>query len=68
MYKVLVTGGDSQVQQSLERLLSGAETYMINANNYLDSIKTSDFTPDREYGWYRKFEKNNKKRKFKKAI
>ena len=28
----------------------------------------ANFTPGREYGWYRKFEKNSKKRNFKKAI
>ena len=32
---------------------------MINYIDF-DTKKLRDFTPDREHGWYRKFEKRNK--------
>ena len=35
--------------------------------HYGIGLNESDYTPDRKYGWYRKFEKNGKNRNLKKA-
>ena len=54
--------------EMLRCLAAKAEPIIIRAGRYLDETKPTNFTPEREHGWYRKFEKNGKKRNFKKAI
>ena len=68
MNKVLIVDDSREITKALIKLLSEAEPYVISANNYIANMNNNNFTPDREHGWYRKFEKNGKKRNFKKAI
>ena len=78
MNKVLIVDDDLATRDIIVRLLEqlGDETIIARPQNiweitipesYHEPICTN-YTPDREYGWYRKFEKNSKKRNFKKAI
>ena len=61
MSRVLVVDDGTQVTRALVKLLAESAPMIIRANSYMDEIKPTNFTPDREYGWYRKFEKNGKK-------
>ena len=78
--KVLVLGGgDIGVGKAVAALLKQLDKVMVvdrpsnvfeikmdRPVSHYEPILTN-YTPDRDYGWYRKFEKNGKKRNFKKA-
>ena len=78
MDKILIVDDDVATRLLIAKMLKklGEEMVVARPSNifeitipkdYNETIETN-FTPDREYGWYRKFEKNGKKRNFKKAI
>ena len=77
----ILGGGNAGVGRAIAELLKQLEHEVVVARakdfiyelkapieNSLLEVNKTNFTPDREYGWYRKFEKNSKKRNFKKAI
>ena len=76
--KVLVLGaGGVGVSVAVAAMLKELEQVMVvdAPSNIFNITMSSGYnesigivTPNREYGWYRKFEKNSKKRNFKKAI
>ena len=69
--KVLVLGGIeiAKVISQLDNLMVIDRSinhvtdiiYTIENDRKLFETKQSDFTPDRDYGWYRCFDKSNKK-------
>jgi len=77
--RVLVLGGGNpelgkavaELLKSLEYVLivdKPSNTFEIRMpEHYHEAIETN-YTPDREYGWYRKFEKSSKKRNFKRKV
>jgi len=78
MNKILIVGDDVATKLLIAKMLKqlGEEMIVDRPSNvfeitipkgYNERIETN-YTPDREHGWYRKFEKNGKKRNFKKAI
>jgi len=78
MDKILIMDDDVATRLLISKMLKqlGEEMIVDRLSNvfeitipkgYNEAIETN-FTPDREYGWYRKFEKKGKKRNFKKAI
>ena len=77
--KILVLGGGNiDMGKAVAALLNHLEHEVIIArpsnvfeltipDSYNETISIRSFTPERDYGWYRKFEKKGKKRNFKKA-
>tara|TARA_R100000541_G_scaffold57344_1_gene67397 strand:+ start:419 stop:667 length:249 start_codon:yes stop_codon:yes gene_type:complete len=78
--KILILGGGNiGLGRSVAALIKDLEQVMIVdkpsnvfeiriPEGYGKPIDIGVVAPNREYGWYRKFEKNGKKRNFKKAI
>ena len=75
MNKILILEDDLTTRELVKKILVqlGEEFEIDRLNNafeltiprgYNEAICTN-YTPDREYGWYRKFEKNRKNRNFK---
>lgn len=77
MNKILIVDDEEATRLLVAKMLKqlGEEMVVSRPSNvfeitmprgYNETIETN-YTPDREYGWYRQFEKNGKKRNFKKA-
>ena len=75
MNKILIADDDLATRALIKKMLAylGEEFEISRPSNtfelriprgYNDAICTN-YTPDREHGWYRKFEKNSKNRNFK---
>ncbi len=64
MYGVLIVDDDTEIQERLKRMLEDSEFVITNKHNSMHEPKPTSFTPDRECGWYRQFEKRAKKRNF----
>lgn len=48
----------------LAKLVAEAEPIIIRAGRYLNETKSTNFTPDRDHGWYNKFNKTNKRNNY----
>lgn len=78
MDKILIVDDDVATKLLIAKMLKqlGEEMIFDRPSNIFEitipkgynEIIETNYTPDREYGWYRKFEKKGKKRNFKKAI
>jgi hypothetical protein len=67
MDSVLICVDDNRdLVKEVRRILSESEPFIIRGSRYFTEPNCScDFTPDREYDWYRKFEKKSKRSNFK---
>ncbi len=76
---LILGGGDVGIGKAVAALIKELDhTMIVDKPSNVFEIKIPEgygkpidigvVAPNHEYGWYRKFEKNSKKRKFKKAI
>lgn len=61
--QILIVDDDFHVRQALKKALANHELNIIE-RRYIHEPKPTNFTPSRECGWYREFEKNNKRKNF----
>ena len=72
---LVLGGGNPELGKAVAELLKSLEQVLVVdkasnifeiriPNHYHEEIETN-YTPNREHGWYRKFEKNSKNRNFK---
>lgn len=61
--QVLIVDDDFHIRQALKRALTNQELNIIERRS-IHEPKPTNFTPEREHGWYRQFDKNNKRKNF----
>lgn len=61
--EIVICEDDRAISRQLVEHLKEQGVFLITRQNPYEP-KPTNFTPDREHGWYRQFEKNNKRKNF----